>query len=539
MNTYIIGHKNPDTDSIVSAIAVSYLKNKMGEEAIPCRIGKTNKETDFVLDYFNLEPPKFLNNVKIQMKDINYSRVVGVLPSSSILQVYREMERRKLKSMPIVNKSDHLVGLVTMKDIAMALIRGDIYHLKTSMLNILQDLEAKLLNGQEEEIDGFISVIAFYSGTVIGSEIINENSIIIVGNRFDIIEYAIKQKVRLIIVTGGCRVPKKLLLEAEHDEINIISTDKDSYTTSKLIHQCNYINSVMKNSGIIQFGENEYLDDLKEEIINSNHSNYPVINSEQQFLGFVGKRHLFNPDRKRVVLVDHNEYGQSVDGLKEAEITEIIDHHKIGDISTSMPIMFRNVPVGSTCTIVYYMFKNYNIDIEKKIAGGLISGILSDTLMLKSPTTTDSDREAVAELNKILALDIDLFTMEMFKTGTSLEGQSIKDIFYKDFKEFIIDEHKIGIGQVFTLDIEDVFNRKDEFVDFIGEVHHNREYNLTLMMITDILHNGSYLLYESLNSKLISTAFEIGTDQGLFVKGVVSRKKQALPKIMMAYNMLK
>jgi len=426
-----------------------------------------------------------------------------------------------------------------MKDIAMALVQGDIYYLKTSISNILQDLDGKIVTGQKSEIAGYISVIAFYSGTVIGSDIINKDSIIIVGNRFGIIGYAITLKVKLIIVTGGHHIPENILQNADKNGVCIICTDKDSYTTSKLIHQCNYIDSVMKQSGIIQFDEHEYLDDLKDEIISSNHSNYPVVDADKKFLGFVGKRHLFNPDRKKVILVDHNEYGQSAEGLKEAEIIEIVDHHKIGDISTSLPITFRNVPVGSTCTIVYHMFRADGIDIERKIAGGLLSGILSDTLMLKSPTTTDSDREAVKRLNEFLKIDIDAYTMEMFKIGTSLEGQSIEDVFYKDFKEFIIDSNKIGIGQVFTLDIEDVFNRKDDFIAFIDEAHSNKEYDLTLMMVTDILHNGSYLLYKSCNNKLISTAFETGMIQGVFVEGIVSRKKQALPKIMMAYNMLK
>lgn len=246
-----------------------------------------------------------------------------------------------------------------------------------------------------------------------------------------------------------------------------------------------------------------------------------------------------NPNKKKVILVDHNEYDQSAEGLQEAEILEIIDHHKIGDISTSMPINFRNMPVGSTCTIVYNMYRESGVDIPYDIAGLMLAGIISDTLLLKSPTTTARDREAVQELNEVVGLNLESYSMDMFRAGTSLEGYSIEEIFYRDFKDFHMEQGRVGIGQVFTLDIDSVFSRKDEFIDFIDKVYIDKGYYLTLLLITDIVKEGSYLLYRSANSSIIPLSFNVEACQGVFVKDLVSRKKQVIPRIAEAMRMIK
>ncbi|KNF08677.1 inorganic pyrophosphatase/exopolyphosphatase [Gottschalkia purinilytica] len=246
-----------------------------------------------------------------------------------------------------------------------------------------------------------------------------------------------------------------------------------------------------------------------------------------------------NVSGKKVMLVDHNEYGQSAEGLEEAELLEIIDHHKIGDITTSVPINFRNMTVGSSCTVVFTMFKENGIEIPYNIAGLLISGIISDTLLFRSPTTTDIDRNAVEELNKILKLDLEEYAMNVFKSGTSLEGYTIEEIFYRDFKEFKLNDDRIGIGQVFTLDIEKVFERKQEFIDFMKKSSKDNGYYITLLAITDILKEGSYILFECDNPKIISSAFNVQAEQGVFVEGLVSRKKQIVPNITDAINLCK
>jgi len=535
---YVFGHKNPDTDSVASAIALSNLKKSLGYETVPCILGNINKETKYILDYLKIDYPMIIDNVKTQIKDLDYDEVKGISPKQSILYTYKLMEENKIRTLPITDKKGCLQGLVTMKDIAMGLIKGDFYHLKTSLENIASDIGGRILVSNDEEIEGRIYIISYYRDTLAQNEILTKDSIVIVGDRYDIIDYAIDCGVKLLIITGSENIPYKYVEKAQGKKVNLIVVNTDTYTISKLINQCNYVSSIMMDKNIAKFNENEYLEDVKEELANNKHSYYPIVNDDNTFLGFISRRHLLKPKKKRVILVDHNEYSQSALGLNEADILEIVDHHKIGDISTLAPISFRNVPVGSTCTIVFQMYKEHNVEIDEKMAGILISGIISDTLLLKSPTTTEFDKLAVDELNSIIDIDINDFAMKMFKAGTSLEGQSIEEIFYKDFKEFNAWGNKIGIGQVFTLDIEDVLNRKEEFLDFINGMHENKDYYVTLLLITDILKNGSYILFKSNNNNIISKAFDIESHQGIFVEDVVSRKKQVIPKLVEAINMI-
>ncbi|SMB96642.1 manganese-dependent inorganic pyrophosphatase [Desulfonispora thiosulfatigenes DSM 11270] len=534
---YIFGHTNPDTDSVSSAIALSYLKNKIGLKTTPYILGSINKETGYVLDFFGIDQPKLLDNVKTQVKDLNYDKLRGVRPEESMIHAYRLMEKHNTRTLPIVDDENTLLGIVTMKDIAMYLIKGDFYHLKTQLKNIVYNLDGAILIGENKEIEGNISVISYYHETIVKDKILDENSIVIVGDRYDIIEYAINSGVELIIVTGGNDIPNKYIELGKSKGVSMILVNNDTYTTSMLLNQCNYISSIMKKN-IVKFNETEYLDDVKEELSNTKYYDYPVVNEKNKLLGFISRRHILSPEKKNVILVDHNEYTQSAEGLRQAEILEIVDHHKIGDIVTQTPINFKNMPVGSTCTIIYYMFKEYNVPLNEEIAGLLCSGIISDTLLFLSPTTTILDKNALSELNKILNLDIDKFAMDMFRAGSSLEGQSIEEIFYKDFKEFNIGENKIGIGQVFTLDIEDVFNRKNEFINYIDKVNNQKNYFLTIILVTDILKNGSYILFKSSNNSVIQKAFDQIPIQGMFVENLVSRKKQAIPRILDAINLL-
>lgn len=537
MSILVFGHKNPDTDSVASAIALSYLKNQIGLNTTPCVLGNISKESQYVLDYFQLTTPSYIPDVKIQVKDLQYDFAKGISPKKSILSTYNLMENASLDTVAVVDENEKLLGIISMKNIAMGLIYGDFYHLETSLENLVKDLQGKVLSGNRELFNGNVSVVAYYYKTVEGH--LGENDIVIVGDRYDIIEYAIMSKVQLIIITGGKEIPEKYIDMAKSNNITMILVPKDTYYISKVINMCNYITKIMRTKNIIKFNEMEYLEEVKDELSHSHFRNYPVIDNQSKFLGFINRKHIMNPTRKKVILVDHNEYGQSAEGLEEAEILEIIDHHKIGDISTSMPINFRNSPVGSTCTMVYWMYKEHNVEIPFNIAGALLSGILSDTLLFKSPTTTDVDKKAVEELNQIVELDIDQYAMDMFKFGTSLEGQSIEEIFYKDFKEFQLEAFKTGISQVFTLDIDDVFNRKDLFINYIKKVHKRMNYDITLLLVTDILKEGSYILYQCKHSSVIPSAFDTQDEQGVFAKGVVSRKKQVIPKLLNAIQMIK
>ncbi|AKL97153.1 inorganic pyrophosphatase/exopolyphosphatase [Clostridium aceticum] len=537
MSIFVFGHKNPDTDSVSSAIAFSHLKNKLGFDTIPCVLGEVNKETSYVLNYFGLPTPKLIDNVKVQVKDLKYSFDEGVSGDNCILSIYKLMEKEQLQTVAVVDENHKLLGIVSMKDIAMGLIKGDFYHLQSSLENLVAALKGEVLTGDRDYFDGKISVITYYYKTIAGS--LGEEDIIIVGDTYDVIESAIQSKVQLIVITGGKVLPEKYIAMAQEKKVTLLSVPMDTYYVSKVINQCNDVSTIMRTKNIIKFYEEDYLEEIKEEIINTHFRNYPIVDHQNTFLGFINKKHILNPQRKKTILVDHNEYRQSAEGLEESEILEIVDHHKLGDISTSMPINFRNNAVGSTCTIVYWMFRDFNIEIHKAMAGVLMAGIISDTLLFKSPTTTDMDRRAVEELNKILHMDIETFAMEMFKTGTSLEGQSIEQIFYKDFKEFNLETYKTGISQVFTLDIEDVFNRKDSFIDFMERTHKNNNYDITLLLITDILKEGSYILFQCKNNHLISSAFHVEGLQGIFVENIVSRKKQVIPRLLEAIHLIK
>ncbi|MDW7678108.1 MAG: putative manganese-dependent inorganic diphosphatase, partial [Bacillota bacterium] len=524
MPVLIFGHKNPDTDSVCSAIGYASLKRRLGIDALPAVAGAITRETQFVLDRFGMSPPLVLQDVKTQVRDLTLEQIPGLPPTTSILEAYQLMEEKQLPTLPILDRDQHLQGIVSMKDIAMGLIRGDFYRLHTSTDNLIRDLDATLLSGSQGEIDGKVSVIAFYVDTIKGT--FNSQSIIIVGDRYDIIEHAIESRVQLIIVTGGNPLPDPYIQMAEEAGICMLSVPKDTYYTSKMVHHCGYLSTIMRTGDVIRFYPNNYLEDVRDEMSRSHYRSYPVVDDGNILAGFLNRRHILSPTRKRVILVDHNEYAQSVEGLEEAEILEIIDHHKLGDISTNLPISFRNVPVGSTCTIIYQMYQEHGLEPRPPIAGLLLSGILSDTLFFKSPTTTLADRRAAEELNRSVKVNLEEYAMEMFHAGTSLKNQSMAEVFNKDYKKFQVGKFEAGISQVFTLDTDEVFNRRDEIMETIDQVHANRDLELTMLLVTDILKEGSYLFYRCKNKQLIPTAFQTSGDQGIFVTGLISRKKQ-------------
>ncbi len=538
-NVMIFGHKNPDTDSVTSAIALSYLKNQTQYHALPCVLGDLSKESEFVLDYFNVDYPHRIDDVKIQLKDLLYDRIMALEPSNSILTATKHMNDNKIRTLPIVDSEGYLIGIVTMKDIAMSAIHGDLHSLNTTFSNIKSDLKAETLNYAHSDVNGRISITAFHDNSIIEEDIFGQNTVVITGDRFDIIDYAIQRKVQLIIVTGNKKIPELLIEKAAVTGVNMLKTPYDTYYTSKLINQTNFVSSIMKRERLVRFKENEYLENCREIIQTSKHSKFPLIDEKGRYLGIIGRTHFLNPAKKNVILVDHNEYAQSADGLSEANVLEIIDHHKIGDISTSLPILFRNMPVGSTNTIIYQLFKEEQIEIPKEIAGLMMSGIISDTLFLKSPTTTVFDEMAVGKLAEITDIKADTFALEMFRKGTSLAGKSVSDVFFNDFKEFMLEGCKIAISQVFTLNFQEILDSQSVYLEAIKKVHYDKDHYLTLMVVTDIIEEGSYMLFESKNDSIMSLAFEKSVEQGTFINNCVSRKKQIIPKLINALNILK
>lgn len=533
---HIFGHKNPDTDSIVSALALAHLKRQLGDACAPYRLGDINKESQFVINKFGFEAPAMLKSVKPVVQDLNYDRQESIKPYDSILHAYKKMNASKSKILAIVDKDKRLMGVVTMKDIAMSFIDGSYNEVNTSLTNMTNVLEGEVFNKGRQDIKGKVAIAAYYENTLMEGDYFDESTILVVGNRYDIIEYALQKNVCLLIITGGKALSEDVEEKILKSSVSVIKTDYDTYKTSQYVQQSNMVEMIMAKKPLVKFYEDDLVDEIKETLLNSRHSNFPVVDLHNRYLGFMGRRHMLKPNRKKVVLVDHNEYRQSIEGLVEAEIVEIIDHHKIGDISTKQPVTFINSPVGSTSTIIYHQYLMNHVHLGENIAGLLLSGILSDTLNLKSPTTTNQDRLAVNSLNDICRLNIEDFFNDMFKAGTSLEGITEEEIFYKDFKEFGNEGSKIGVSQVYTLDIEDVKKRQDKIMGVLKKAHEMNQYDVTLLLVTDVSKNGSYIYYETSIPGVIPLIFDRPLRQGVFIEELVSRKKQVIPKVFDAID---
>lgn len=530
---YIFGHQKPDTDSITSAISLSYLKNKLGMHTVPARLGEINDETKYVLKYFNVATPMFIEDVKLQLKDLNYHKDYFINQNVSIKQAYDYMTEKGITGIPVVDDNKKFVGLVTVKTIFKDLINGDFGYLHTSYNNILNILEGEEVLKFDEEITGNLMAAAYRSATIINNVPLEKNHILIVGDRYSVIEYAIMSKVKLLIVVGNGEIKEEHLNLARENHVNIIRTKFDTFHTTKVIGLANYLKNVIPSDRPYTFDEGTYYDDFVVKTSKLKHNNYPIIGKNDICKGLIRITEITDKRRKKVILVDHNELEQSAEGLEEADIIEIVDHHKIGNISTKNPINFRNMSVGCTNTIIYLMYQENNVEIPREIAGVMLSGILSDTLALTSPTTTDLDRQVVSSLAKIVDIDYQKYALDMFKAGTSLQGKTIEEIVNTDIKGFANDDLTFAVSQVFTLDIDSILARKEEYIDYINELAKNKEYRLVLLVVTDIIRNGSYLFYTDGSSEIISDGFDIiDMKQGTYVDGVVSRKKQVVPAIM-------
>lgn len=535
MNTFIFGHKNPDTDSVCSSIAYSYYKEKNGEIAEPRVLGPIRKEALFVLDYFDVKKPKLLSNVKIQANDLNYDKIRPLTPNSSVYEAYITMEREKIHTLPIINEEDgRLSGIVSIKDIASSLIHVHDMFVDTtlpSFINVFSDYTPRILSVDNFDIDIKGTLKVFNPNTPQDS-IINPDDIIIL-KKYHKEEFfkKLNSNIKLLILTQYSDLEEKELDILRIHGITIVSLNISSPMIIKKIHQTDRISSIMRKEKIIHFTLTDYLHDIRDIMLKTNFRNYPLVDENGVYVGLLSRKHLLKPGKKKVILVDHNEFVQSASGIEEANILEIVDHHKIGGINTTEPIQFLNMPVGSTCTIVYEQLRNSNINIPKHIAGCLISGIISDTLYFKSPTCTRKDIDAVSSLNQILKLDLDEYAAKLFKAGSSIDGMSIKDILYNDFKEFKIKSRKIAISQLFTMDIEQIREKQDELLEYMKKLCADNSYNTLLLAVTDILKEGSYMYYISDDNSIIRQSFDIDDEQGTFAPMIVSRKKQIVPMI--------
>ena len=531
---HVFGHKNPDTDSIASAIAMAWLKRSEGHEAVAFRLGEAASETRFALSSFGFDVPPLLREVRPDVRHLDFERHAPLSLTDSILTAYKRLGDASAKALGVTDHDGKLMGIVTMKDIAMGFFnwRGD--QLKTTLSNMTDGLEAKVLHASSEQVEGRVLVAAFYKDTLIDRSSIDASTIVIVGDRYDVLEHAVRQQAALIVVTGGLTVPGKILRHAREANVSMIRTPYDTLKTARLIASCAPVSDIMVREPLISFYEHDDVSEAREVMTTSRHTTFPVIEASGRYVGFLSRRHLLKPNKHLVILVDHNEYAQSAEGLKEAEILAIVDHHKLGDIVTNRPLTFVCRPVGSTCTLVGDLIREQGLRPPYDIAGILLSGILSDTLNFQSPTTTKEDREICAWLSDLLGeqFDVEAYAKALLKSGTSLEGQTAESIFFKDFKIFRDSGTAVGVSQIFTYGLEEVEARREAILDMIARTHQEQGFDATVFMATDLSSQGSCLFYKSNVKGLMTKSFEVQEYQGVFIPGLLSRKKQVIPRLL-------
>ena len=532
MTTFIFGHKNPDTDSVCSAIALSYLKNEQGGKTAPKVLGNINNETKFVLDYFKVPVPSYLNDVRIRIKNIKYDKKAYINELSSINAAFNLMQKQNTTAVPLIDDKKKLTGYVTLKEIARYLINGNKEIVNTLLDNIIETLNAKVITKFDEYISGDILIAGLKDKTFQKEVELSNEDILIVGDRTKILEYAIDSRVKLIILPLNINVDKKIIKKAEAKRINIIASELDSFQIANKILLSNFVKSINLNKSPITVNNEDYYNEFKNMTHRVNHSNYPVVNNKNECLGLIKLTGPNIYEKQKVILVDHNNFAQSVDGLDEADILEIIDHHNIGDIGTSLPINFRSRPVGCTATMIYDMYKEQKVSIPKNMAGLMLSAILSDTLLLTSPTTTEDDKFVAVKLASIAKVDIDTYGYEMLKASSSIEGKSVEELIKTDFKSYVVGDKLLGISQIMTMDIETVEKNIDEFIAKLNEMV-TLNYSIVTIFITDVIKNGSYVLYNDAAASIIQDSFGLKhIHQCMFLPKIVSRKKQIQPNII-------
>ena len=532
-NTYVIGHKNPDTDSVTSAISLAYLKYKLGIEVEPRVLGAVNPETQFALNTFNVKTPQYLNDVKIQIKDVDFSRDHVINEDAPIIDAFNYMHENGITGIPLVDKDNYFKGYVSLKEIAADMIYNESLYVDTSFDNLIKVLAADSYYKVDDHIEGFAHAATFDDATFIKDVPLDNKSILIVGDRKQIIEHALKVGVKLIIMVHAKQLTEQQMKIAAENNINIISSNKSSFKIARVLCLANPIKSIQREEKCTTVGLNDYLTDVEDIVAKLKHTNYPVVTGDNKCVGMIRTLDLKKVNKKKVILVDHNTTTQTVDGLYESEIVEIVDHHNLGDIVTSTPINIRSMSVGSTNTIIYHMYKENNIEIPKDIAGLMLSGILSDTLCLKSPTTTKVDIEIANALAKIAEVEVDKYGLDLLESGVSIKGLNADDIIFKDSKRFETNGHEFSVSQVFTTNFDEFKPRVNELIAELNKEAERNNLEVCALFVTDFLNNNSYLLYSDNSKNLLENAYNVDDlEQGHLLEGVVSRKKQMVPVIM-------
>lgn len=539
-SVYIIGHKNPDTDSICSALAYAYLKNQVeGGGYIAARAGQLNQETQYVLNFFQVEAPVYVADVMTQVKDIEMRKTEGVRGNLSLKQAWNLMRELGVVTLPIT-QDRKIEGLITIGDIATSYM--DVYDSKilstanTQYRNIVDTLEGTMLIGSDEDYYNKGKVLIAAANPDLMEDYIEEGDLVILGNRYESQLCAIEMHAGCIIVCEGAKVSLTIKKLAEEHHCVVISTPHDTFTAARLINQSMPIQYFMKSENLTIFNVSEKTEDIKEIMAQKRYRDFPIVDKEDNYVGMISRRNLLNLKRKKLILVDHNEESQAVDGIEYAEILEIIDHHRIGSLETMSPVYFRNQPLGCTATIMYQMYQEKGVEIPKKIAGLLCSAIISDTLMFRSPTCTAVDRAAAEMLAEIAGIEIEELAIDMFSAGSNLGSRTAKEIFYQDFKRFSVGGTEFAVGQINSMNAIELSEIREKLQPYMETAYKELGIHMIFFMLTNIVKETTELLCYGQNSdNLVREAFQLPEDSDSYeLKGLVSRKKQLIPALVSA-----
>lgn len=534
---YVTGHQNPDTDSICSAIGYAYLKERLEDvEAIPLRLGSLNQETKFVLDYFDVEEPEMKDSMQPQVKDLNMDTDYGLSRKISLYKAMEIIQRDDLGALAIVDGDEQLEGIVTLSDITKSYMEiWDDFILGTSgtsLMNITEVLSAEIVFKPEKvrSFDGKMSIIAMDPEET--KDLVSEGDIAICGNRYDARKMSIQSKASILILTGGFPLEEELLEKAKKKDVVVLSTQLSSFMAARLLPQAVPVSHIMTSKDLVTFHPEEIVHDVSDIMSQTRFRAYPVVDYQNKYLGMISRYHLISLNPKKLILVDHNEANQSIDHIEEAEILEIIDHHRVANIFTEKPIYFRNEPVGSTSTIVSSMYFESGILPPKPIAGLLCAAIISDTLLFKSPTATKKDKIILERMAKIAQLDVEDFAMKMFKEGTSLENKEPDDLLRTDVKRFVINDQPIRVAQVFTVDMDSIQPIKEDLITHMNRILVENNEKSFILMITHIFDETSEVLIAGSYGEELAESFDENlTGCSFLADGLLSRKKQMIPRI--------
>ena len=534
----VIGHKNPDTDSICAAITYANLKRKVtGDDYIACRAGHLNEETQFVLSHFDVEVPAYVKDVRTQVRDMEIKMLEGASSSLSLKNAWSKMRDAEVVTL-CVTEGDELSGIVTTNDIVETYMDvidpGILSEAKTSYRNIVETLDGELVVGEIGDVLEKGKVVIAAASPDMMENLIEEGDVVILGNRYDMQLCAIEMNAGCIIVTEGADVAKTIITQAREHGTRIIRTPHDTFVVARLINQSMPIEHVMKKNGLVCFHMDDFIEDIQEVMASMRHRYFPVLDKNDHYIGMISRRNFLGAKKKQLILVDHNEKNQAVNGADSAEILEIIDHHRLRTIETAGPVFFRNQPLGSTCTIIYLMYKEYQVEIDKTTAGLLLAAILSDTLMFRSPTCTRIDKTAGEELAGIAGVDYEQFAKEMFHAGSNLSGKSPKEILHQDFKKFTVDDLTIGIGQINSMSGDELKEIKDSLSPELSDIAQEDGLDMLFFMLTNIIDESSEVIFAGSKAQhTLNSAFGINASgNSAVLPGVVSRKKQLLPAIV-------